>query len=162
MGKPTRATRPFMPEYGLLPEDQGDGLMPWSWATERLTANRNYWLSTVTPEGRPHAMPVFAAWFGDALYFSTGGTSKKAINLQSNPNFVITTESAAEPVVLEGTVRFIEDAHTLDALRTVYAEKYGHPFPPDSPVCEVTTVKVIGFVEDAAKFPGSATRWHFD
>jgi hypothetical protein len=31
-----RATRPYMPGYGLLDATQGTGLLPWSWAVERL------------------------------------------------------------------------------------------------------------------------------
>lgn len=162
MAKSIRASRPYMPEYGVLPADQGSGLLPWSWAQERLTTTRNFWVATVTPAGLPHCMPVFAVWHGDALFFSTGGTSKKALNLESTPHCVVSTESAAEPVVVEGTTSTVDSEAELDALRDVYTKKYGHPFPPGSPVFRVEPRKVIGFVEEASQFPGSATRWHFD
>ena len=35
MGEP-HASRPYMPGYGLLGPDEGTGLLPWSWAEERL------------------------------------------------------------------------------------------------------------------------------
>ena len=46
-----------MPGYGV-PDDVG-GLLPWSWAEERLVSNRNYWVVTVDADHHPHAMPVW-------------------------------------------------------------------------------------------------------
>ena len=40
------ASRPDMPEYGLLDAHQGRGLLPWQWAQERLEAAFRYWLAT--------------------------------------------------------------------------------------------------------------------
>ena len=57
-----RSGRPHMPGYGILGPDGGTGLLPWSWAEERLRDSRNYWLATVRPDGRPHVMPVWAVW----------------------------------------------------------------------------------------------------
>jgi hypothetical protein len=54
-----RASRPYMPGYGIVGPTQGSGLLPWSWAEERLTASRNYWVASSWPDGRPHAMPVW-------------------------------------------------------------------------------------------------------
>ena len=41
-----------MPEYGIEPSP--DGMLPWSWAAERLARSRNYWVATTRPNGRPH------------------------------------------------------------------------------------------------------------
>jgi hypothetical protein len=66
MGGEPRSSRPLMPEgYGVPETDQG--LLDWSWATHRLERARNYWFSTVCPDGRPHAMPAWAVWIGGAL-----------------------------------------------------------------------------------------------
>ena len=54
-----RSSRPHMPGYGTLGPEEGTGLLPWSWAVERLKASRNDWLATVRPEGGPHVMPVW-------------------------------------------------------------------------------------------------------
>lgn len=51
-----------MPGYGTLPEGEGDGLLPWSWAEERLVRSHDFWLATVTPDGAPHLMPAWAVW----------------------------------------------------------------------------------------------------
>jgi hypothetical protein len=53
-----RASRPNMPGYGILGPTQGSGLLPWSWAEQRLLAARNYWVASCWPDGRPHVMPV--------------------------------------------------------------------------------------------------------
>ena len=54
--EPSRS-RPYMPEYGIPAEEEG--MLPWSHVLERITAARNYWVSTVKPDGSPHATPVW-------------------------------------------------------------------------------------------------------
>ena len=61
-----RADRPFMPGYGVLPADQGSGLLPWAEAERRLTASHDFWCATVRPDGRPHVMPVWGVWLDGA------------------------------------------------------------------------------------------------
>ena len=70
--------RPHMPGYGILPAGEGIGLLPWSWAVERLERSHDYWLATVWPDARPHVMPVWGVWREDALWFSSSKTSRKA------------------------------------------------------------------------------------
>lgn len=49
--------RPHMIRYGIA---QGEkGMIEWAWVDEQLTKARNYWIATVTPDGKPHAAPVF-------------------------------------------------------------------------------------------------------
>jgi hypothetical protein len=35
-----------MPGYGVQPPDGGTGLLPWTWAQERLVSSRDFWLDT--------------------------------------------------------------------------------------------------------------------
>ena len=70
------ADRPWMPGYGTLPAADGTGLLPWSWATERLEAAHDFWLATTSADGRPHVMPVWAVWWRDALWFSSGAVAQ--------------------------------------------------------------------------------------
>jgi len=85
-----RASRPYMPGYGIVGPTQGSGLLPWSWAEERLTASRNYWVASSWPDGRPHAMPVWGIWHDGALWFSSSRQSRKARNLAADPRCVVT------------------------------------------------------------------------
>ena len=74
-----------MPGYGTQPEGEGGGLLPWSWAEERLVRSHDFWLATVTPHGAPHLMPVWAVWHEGQLWFSSSNGSRKARNLGSEP-----------------------------------------------------------------------------
>src|SRR5258708_8796630 len=118
-----------MPGYGLQPSGEGTGLLPWSWAEERLKSSRNYWLVSTWPDGRPHAMPVWGMWHEDQFWFSSSKASRKARNLTANPRCVVTTEDADNPVVVEGTARLItspqELALMLNLENTKYSTSYG-------------------------------------
>ncbi|TME13797.1 MAG: pyridoxamine 5'-phosphate oxidase, partial [Chloroflexi bacterium] len=50
------ASRPHMPGYGILGAGEGTGLLPWSWAQERLEQSHDYWVATSGADGRPHVM----------------------------------------------------------------------------------------------------------
>ena len=78
-----------MPGYGVAPRNGGQGLLPWSWAVERLERSRSYWLASTPPDGAPHLAAVWGLWSDGALHFSTGGTSRKATNLRHEPRCVI-------------------------------------------------------------------------
>ncbi len=47
-----------MPGYGILDEKSGKGLLPWSWAVERLENAKRYWLATTRPDMEPYNDPV--------------------------------------------------------------------------------------------------------
>jgi len=52
-----------MPRFGIVDAAGGDGLLPWSWAVERLPKN-NYFLTTVRNDGRPHSRPTLGRMDG--------------------------------------------------------------------------------------------------
>ena len=96
-----------MPDYGILGPDEGTGLLPWSWAEERLAASHDYWLTSLWPDGRPHSMPVWGVWDGEALWFSSGRRSRKARNLAADPRCIVTTDDPKNPVVVEGSAGLV-------------------------------------------------------
>jgi len=157
------ASRPHMPGYGLLAADEGQGLLPWSWAEQRLTASRRYWLATVWPDGRPHVAPVWGVWFEGRFFFSTGGRSRKTINLRADAACVVTTEDAIGPVIIDGTASAVTDPDRLQTVIEAYSAKYADspPDPVENPIFEVTPIRAIGLAEDEAHFTASATRWTF-
>ncbi|MDQ3146483.1 MAG: pyridoxamine 5'-phosphate oxidase family protein, partial [Actinomycetota bacterium] len=65
-----------MPGYGIWGPTEGRGVLPWSWAEERLASSHRYWVASVGPAGQPHAMPVWGVWLTGSLWFSTGGRSR--------------------------------------------------------------------------------------
>jgi hypothetical protein len=156
------ADRPEMPGYGVFAADEGPGLLSWSWAEERLSRARRYWVASARPDGRPHLMPVWAVWFDGTLCFSTGGRSRKAQNLFASSTCSMSTDDAAEAVIVEGAVRRAA-ADEVDAIVEVYVAKYDEapPDPADNPLFVLTPAKVLGFYEAEDRFATSATRWTF-
>jgi hypothetical protein len=114
------ATRPrFAEGYGISPDP--DGMLPWSWASERLQAGRSFWVATTRPDGRPHAMPVWGVWLDGAVVFGAAPTSRKARNLARNPSAVVHLESGDEVVILEGEIEPVApDEHVADAYHAKY------------------------------------------
>src|SRR5262250_1059076 len=96
------AARPYMPGYGTLPAAEGSGLLPWSWAEERLIRSHDFWLATVTPQGAPHLMPVWAVSQDGELWFSIANGSHNALNLYAEPMCTLSTDNPLDPVVVAG------------------------------------------------------------
>jgi len=160
------SARPYMPGYGLLAPDDGTGLLPWSWAEERLKSSRNYWLVTTWPDGRPHAMPVWGMWHEDEFWFSSSKPSRKARNLLANPRCVVTTEDANNPVVLEGTSRLVTSPRELALMLELENAKYSTTYDIDmlDPTLNSSfRVRPLwAFGLQAGDFTGSPTRWEFE
>ena len=165
------ADRPFMPGYGIATGD--DGLLPWSWARDRLAAAREFWLCTTRPDGSPHAMPVWGVWLPhpraddeECLWFSSGLRSLKARNLARDPRCVATTADARDPVVVEGAATVVRDADTLTrfaaAVDAKYEVDYGVGFydPDVNGVWALRPHRVLALRQE--DFSGSPTRWTFD
>ena len=150
--------RPHMPGYGLPDASSRAGLLPWTWARERLEAAHAYWVATVRPDGRPHLMALWGVWHDDRLYFSTAGRSRKARNLAADPRLSISTEQADECVVVEGTAGHLTGRTGLAAVRALYARKYGMapPDDPGSPLFVMEPEVAFGFSETEFS---RATRW---
>jgi hypothetical protein len=147
-----------MPGYGLARADAGDGLLPWTWAEERLSRSHNYWFSS-SSEGKPHTMPVWGIWWRDSFVFSTGSVSRKARNLAGERRCTVATEHAAEAVVVEGVAALVREAPLLVEIGSHYKSKYTSGFPSDSSVYRVTPRVVFGIIESSPGFTNSTTRW---
>lgn len=158
-----KASRPHMPGYGIADADGGKGLLPWSWATERLTNARNYWVATTRPDGNPHAMPVWGVWLDDAFYFSTGTQSRKARNLAENPRCVVGCELGPDQVVVEGLAELQDDAELRRRFAVAYQAKYDWDTEGFSePFYAVRPTTVFGLTTTPGDFTATATRWTFD
>jgi hypothetical protein len=116
-GKEPKVTETYYPNTGTP--------TPWSEAFEHLAAAGTYWLSTVRPDGRPHAVPVLATWVDDTLYFGAGASTRKVANLTHDPHCVLTTNSAGLDIVVEGSVVRVLDDTKLQEVADAYVSKYG-------------------------------------
>jgi hypothetical protein len=159
-----KASRPHMPGYGLPSGNKG--LLPWSWAEQRLKKSHNYWITTVKPDGAPHTMVVWGLWQDGRLLFSTGSKSRKARNLAANANCVVCTELANEAVIVEGIAE-TADVAARRKLLPVYERKYKFDMGKmkddilsmKEPVFAVRPRVVFGLWEK--EFIGKTTRWKF-
>jgi pyridoxamine 5'-phosphate oxidase-like protein len=128
-------SRPNFEDYGIT--HAAEGMLPWSFASERLERSHNYWICTTRPDGRPHAMPVWGVWVEGALYFSTAPSSVKARNLGRNPALVVHLESGDECVILEGVAEQVldPDPALFERIADGYAAKVRGlpPGPSDGP-----------------------------
>ena len=155
-----------MPGYRLRGPDDGLGLLPWEWAEERLVRSQHYWLATTRPDGRPHVMPVWGIWDRRSLWFSTGVWSRKARNLYAEARCTITTEDAANPVVVDGVAELMRAPAVIERFVALLNAKYDTAFEADftDPVT-LATVRVkprTVFGTSREDFTGSATRWTFE
>lgn len=162
MSQPT-ASRPYMPGYGVVGPDEGRGLLPWSWAEERLVASHDYWVATVEPDGGPHVMPVWGCWGEGGAWFSASGGSRKTRNLAANPRAVITTANPHQPVVVEGIVDRVVDDQAIERftawVNAKYDTDYAMAFFAENACLRLEPHRAFGL--DEADFTGTPTRWVF-
>ena len=158
-GSTPNPSRMTSPGYGFENSTSRPGArFPWSRVEEALAGARNYWIATVTPEGRPHAAPVWAIWLNSRVYFSTGKESRKGRNLASNPHATVHVETPdGSVVIVEGRAEELSDEAKLKPVWNAYNQKYnwevsGYPF------YIVTPRVAFSFQEQLGE---TATRWTF-
>jgi pyridoxine/pyridoxamine 5'-phosphate oxidase len=152
-----------------------EAVTPWHEAQKQIAEARNYWLTTVQPNGYPHVIPLMVVWSQGCLYFSAGESTRKAKNLARNPHCVITTSVKGLDLIVEGDATKVTDVATLERVAKVYESKfdwhvtvqdgaytadYGAPSagPPPYDLYEVQLTKAFGLGMDE---PYGATRWCF-
>ena len=160
-----RSSRPHAPGYGF--PESSKGLLPWSWAEQRLKKSHNYWITTVKPNASPHTMVVWGLWQDGRFLFSTGSQSRKARNLAQNQNCVVCTERANEAVIVEGTAD-IADLSARRKFLPTYERKYKFDMKAmkddilsmKEPVFAVRPRVAFGLWEKY--FQSKSTRWTFE
>ena len=164
-----------MPGYGL-PEGS-KGLLPWSWAEQRLKKSHNYWIATVKPgssaqngsphNASPHTMVVWGLWQDGRFLFSTSSTSRKARNLAQNTNCIVSTEHAHEAIIVEGIAE-IADLTARRKFLPAYEKKY--KFDMSTMKDDILSMKEpvfalrpgVVFALPEKHFQSKSTRWKFD
>jgi Pyridoxamine 5'-phosphate oxidase len=160
-----KPSRPHAPGYGF-PEG-AKGLLPWSWAEQRLKKSHNYWISTIKPNASPHVMVIWGLWQKGRFLFSTGSQSRKARNLGENSNCVVCTELAHEAVIVEGIAE-IADVTARRKFLSHYQRKY--KFDMSSMKADILSMKEPVFAVRPQTvfalwekhFQNRSTRWKFD
>lgn len=142
------------------------GLLPWSWAEERLRAARTYWIATTRAGGQPHCRPVWGVWLADGFWFSTGSLTR--VNLARDPTLTVHLEDGQEVVIVEGTASTCDDEKSIVQMCRAYSAKYDYPISlvdgevrdssgTGGPAYRAVPRKVIGWASDMT----APTRWMF-
>lgn len=121
------ASRPSIsPAYGVPKSPKG--MLPWSHVTERMAKAKYYWVSTVSPDGRPHATPVDGIWLHDRLYFGGDASTRRSRNLAANPAACVHLEDGLDVVIMHGEVHSLRSADRVLSRRLAQAtnDKYGY------------------------------------
>lgn len=164
---------------GTAANDEAGNVTPLAWAdaVERFEAGGWFWLSTIRPDGRPHAMPCFAAWSGTSFFVASKATTRKSRNLDANGACVLTKGARDAHLIVEGKAHRVIDRSTLarasEAMMRIYEwpttvagdeidAEYGAPTSGGPPyrIYEIVPTRAFGMPTDGQAF--APVRWRFD
>lgn len=130
-----RRERPDSPPRSYGVPKRGGTFIGWAHVIERLASAEAYWIATVTPDGRPHVVPIWGCFVDADLYLETGAPDTiKNRNLQSNQNVFVHLDGVNDVVIVRGrAVEVRPDAELGRDLATAMHAKYKDYEPtPDS------------------------------
>jgi nitroimidazol reductase NimA-like FMN-containing flavoprotein (pyridoxamine 5'-phosphate oxidase superfamily) len=168
------ASRPSSTELDARYSSDGASAVAWEDAVAILERAPIFWVVTIRSDTRPHVTPLLAVWHDGALYFSTGPTEQKALNLAQNPHCTLMTGCNTEEgtdVVVEGDATRVTDHAKLQRLADAIEAKHGptwhyevrdgafHHEPGVAWVFELRPLTAYGFGK-GDQF--THTRWRFD
>ena len=100
----------------------------WNDTRQALEEAELFWITTVRRDGRPHTTPLVAVWLDDAIYFCTGPSEQKAVNLRHNQHVILTTGcnewEHGTDIVVEGTAVRVTDDPKLRRLASAWGRKW--------------------------------------
>ena len=106
--------------------DNPASYVDWSWVITQLIESKNYWLCSSRPDGRPHAIPRWAVYVDEKIYYDGSPETRHAQNIIANPNVSVHLESGDQVVILEGTSvpAGKPDSNLAQRLVASYRKKY--------------------------------------
>jgi hypothetical protein len=157
-----RAAR-FPSEYGQGADAPTD-LQRWDEVAERIAASKNYWLATVTDDGRPHMRPVDGVFVESVLAFGGSPETRWVRHLQARPEVSVSLPDDDHAVILEGRAELVTDADApiVAAVAAANRAKYPQYFGDDAahepvPFWAVRPRRVYAW--SLSEFPRRATRF---
>ena len=141
--------------------------MAWAAIEDQLREATTYWLSTVSPDGRPHARPVDGVWVEGALVFGGSPDTRWVRNLQQNPALSVHLPSGDDVVILEGTVELVTDAdHPVSEPSRAGAARRSTRSTTRATSCREHQPfwmlrPTVAYAWTLEGFPKGATRWTF-
>lgn len=182
MTAPTHPTTEVMPRTGAGTEagSETGATSPFEWSAVQQAfraADHEFWLTTVNADGRPHMVPVFAAWADSSFFVATKATARKTHDLQGDGRCVVATNIGDAHVVVEASARRVHDPASMHRASVAFAEIYDWPTTvvgdeidapyaastsggPPFQIWELVPVKAFGFPTDGES--AAPTRWRFE
>ena len=121
--------RPDSPPRSYGVPRSGGRFVEWAHVIERLDRAEAYWLATVTPDGRPHAVPIWGVLVGAELYLETGAPETiKNRNLTRNPAVEVHLDGVNDAVIVRGTAAPVRPKRSLETrlIRAFHAKYPGY------------------------------------
>ena len=87
----------------LSPADRIDGL---------LRTEQTVWLSTASPDGAPHLVPIWFSWDGREILIASKPNAQKVRNLRANPTVMLALGKAEDDFdvgLLEGRAELLDE-----------------------------------------------------
>jgi nitroimidazol reductase NimA-like FMN-containing flavoprotein (pyridoxamine 5'-phosphate oxidase superfamily) len=117
-----QVTRPHFPK-GYV--DHPKSLLPWEEVEARLMDAVHYWLCSVRPSNRPHAVPLWAVWVNGRIYYDGSPETQHGKNIALNPFVTVHLESGEKVIIIEGTAKEVKPSRELaHSIAKAYAAKY--------------------------------------
>lgn len=105
----------------------------------RLQKDKNLWLATVRPDGRPHLAPIWFVWVDHKIFVCTGAESVKARNIRRNPHVTASLENGNQPVVIEGQAQPI--GYAPAPVVAAFRDKYDWNIETDDTYTQVIEIE---------------------
>jgi hypothetical protein len=162
----------FQPEDATPVSTDVATLKPWSQALACLQSAPKCWLSTVRPDGHPHAAPVMLVLVDGAPCVASRPNSRKSRNLARNPHGAITVSGEDLDLVIHGEAQQVAGDTVLRRVVDAFATKYrwrfdirdgrvhdeSLPGSPEYAFYKIFPVQAFGYGTDGL----TATRWRFN
>jgi len=97
----------------------------------RLLTDRNVWLATTRPNGKPHLIPIWFVWVDEKFYICTGEGSVKTRNVLGNPRASVALEDGNKPLIAECRVERMTQPYPPPVVQA-FLEKYAWNITTDA------------------------------
>jgi general stress protein 26 len=108
--------------------DSGAAATEWAETQLTLATAELFWICTVRADGRPHVTPLVAVYLDGQVYFCTGATEQKFLNLSNNAHVILMTGAnswdTGLDVVVEGDALQVTDDDVLTQLAAAWTRKW--------------------------------------
>lgn len=92
----------------------------------RLRENTILWLTSVRPDGRPHAVAVWFLWDGTSFLIFSRPHNQKIVNIQHDARVLLIVDDSrqgADPIAIEGQATLLAPGE-IDLTTPGFVEKY--------------------------------------